>query len=97
MATDVSQAPAKSSDEFREAAVKQLRKKHDLQAHVLAYVMVNLLLNGIWLLTTPGGFYWPVFPLLGWGIGLAFNVWDVYAPTPTEDDIQREIQRMARR
>jgi len=36
--------------------------------------------NGIWLAITPGGFYWPMFPLLGWGIGLAFHVWDVYAP-----------------
>jgi hypothetical protein len=82
------------SGELREAAVKQLRKKRDLQAHVLAYVMVNLLLNGVWLLTTPGGFYWPVFPLLGWGIGLAFNVWDVYAPSPTEGQIQKEMQRL---
>jgi hypothetical protein len=82
------------SGELREVAVKQLRKKRDLQAHVLAYVMVNLLLNGVWLLTTPGGFYWPVFPLLGWGIGLAFNVWDVYAPSPTEGQIQKEMQRL---
>ena len=80
--------------ELREVAVRRLRKKRDLQAHVLAYTMVNLLLNGIWLITTPGGFYWPVIPLLGWGIGLTFNVWDVYAPGPTEQQIQREIGRL---
>jgi hypothetical protein len=56
--------------------------------------MVNLLLNGVWLLIMPGGFYWPVFPLLGWGIGLAFNVWDVYAPAPTEGQIQQEMRRL---
>jgi hypothetical protein len=96
MATDVSRPVPPPSGELREVAVKQLRKKRDLQAHVLAYVMVNLLLNGVWLLTTPGGFYWPVFPLLGWGIGLAFNVWDVYAPSPTESQIQKEMQRLNR-
>jgi len=83
----------KQEEELREAAVKRLRKKHDLQGHVLAFVTVNLLLNVVWLLTTPGGFYWPVFPLLGWGIGLAFNVWDVYAPAPTEEAIRREMER----
>ena len=29
------------------------------------------LLVTIWLLTTPGGYFWPVWPMLGWGIGLA--------------------------
>jgi hypothetical protein len=85
-----------TSPQLRDAAVKQLRKKRDLQAHILAYVMVNLLINGVWLLTTPGGFYWPILPLLGWGIGLAFNIWDVYAPTPTETQIQREMNRLSR-
>jgi 2TM domain len=80
--------------DLRDLAIKELRKKRDLQAHVLAYVTVNLLINVIWLLTTPGGFYWPVFPLLGWGIGLAFNIWDVYAPKPTEETIEREMQRL---
>lgn len=81
---------------LREAAVKQLRKKRDLQAHVLAYVMVNLLLNAVWLLTMPGGFYWPIFPLLGWGIGLTFHIWDVYAPAPTDAQIEREMRRIRR-
>jgi hypothetical protein len=84
--------------ELRTRAVAQLRKKHDLQAHVLAFVLVNLLLNGIWLVTNPGGSYWPMFPLFGWGIGLAFHVWDVYAPeNPSEEKIRREMDRLAHR
>jgi hypothetical protein len=84
-----------SPPDLRDMAIKRLRKKHDLQAHLLAYVMVNLFLTGIWLLTTPDGFYWPVFPLLGWGIGLAFHVWDVYGPSPTEAAIRREMRRLS--
>jgi len=83
--------------DLRQLAVSQLRKKRGLQAHILAYVAVNLFLNAIWLVTDPGGFYWPVFPLVGWGIGLAFNVWDVYSPAPTEEKIEREMQRLAGR
>ena len=82
--------------EQRQAAIVRLRKRRELQAHLLAYLTVNLFLNGIWFLTDPGGFYWPLFPLFGWGIGLAFHAWDVYSPeTPSEDKIQREIRRMA--
>ncbi len=89
--------PTDTAAELRRLAISQLRKKRGLQAHVLAYVMVNLFLNAIWLLVMPGGFYWPVFPLLGWGIGLAFNVWDVYRPDrPSEEDIEREMQRLSR-
>ena len=83
--------------DLREEAVTRLRKKRDLQAHLLAFVLVNLFLNGIWLLTTPGGFYWPMFPLLGWGIGLAFHVWDVYVGSiPSEEAIRAEMDKLGR-
>src|SRR5207248_2406387 len=72
--------PTDAPDDLRQLAISQLRKRRGLQAHALAYLMVNLLINAIWLLTMPGAFYWPVFPLLGWGIGLAFHIWDVYGP-----------------
>jgi hypothetical protein len=87
-----------AQDDLRSAAIKQLRKKRDLQAHLLAYVTVNMLLVGIWLFTSPGGFFWPIFPLLGWGIGLAFHVWDVYSPEMfSEEKIQAEMRRLNRR
>lgn len=91
--TSTTDSVQRSDFELRQAAITRLRKKRGLQAHLIAYVTVNLLLNGIWLITMPGGFYWPVIPMLGWGIGVAFNVWDVYSPeTPSEDRIQREIE-----
>ena len=88
--------PVDSTDQLRQLAISQLRKKRGLQAHLLAYLTVNLFFNAIWFLTTPGGFYWPVFPLLGWGIGLAFHIWDVYGPTqPTQEQIEREMRRLS--
>jgi hypothetical protein len=90
--------PQDDAADLRQLAITQLRKKRDLQAHLLAYILVNLFLNGIWLLTNPGGFYWPMFPLFGWGIGVAFHVWDVYAPeTPPEDRVRREMDRLSNR
>jgi hypothetical protein len=48
----------------------------------------------IWAVTGPHGFFWPVFPIVGWGIGVVMNAWDVYwRPRITEKDIQREMGR----
>lgn len=52
--TTVSTSTPPSESEVRQAAITRLRKKRGLQAHLVAYVMVNLLLNGIWLITMPG-------------------------------------------
>ncbi len=84
--------------DLRALAIAQLRKKRDLQAHVIAYVTVNAFLVGIWYAVDPDGFFWPVFPLLGWGIGMIFHVWDVYSPVvPSEEKIEREMRRLATR
>jgi hypothetical protein len=87
---------APQDTDLRGLAIDRLRKKRGLQAHLLAYVTVNLLLAVVWLATTSGGFYWPAIPLLGWGIGVVFNVWDVYSPQPDEKHIAREMRRLAR-
>ena len=87
-----------SDPELRKAAIDHLRKKREFWQHAFVFVVINVAINLIWLFTTPGGFYWPMFPLFGWGIGLAFHAWDVYAPTPvSEERIQREIERLTRR
>jgi hypothetical protein len=35
--------------------------------------------------------------MFGWGIGLAFNLWDVYSPQPSEERIRAEMDRLAHR
>lgn len=82
--------------DLRRRAVRRLEAKRGLMAHALAYVMVNLLLIAIWY-TTSRGFFWPVFPLFGWGIGLAFNAWDVLWPAPGQRHIEAEMDRLRRR
>jgi len=87
-----------TGSDLRQLAISHLRKKRELMQHVAVYVVVNLVLNLIWLLTTPGGFYWPMFPLFIWGIGIIFHAMDVFAPaSPSEEKIEREIARLSRR
>jgi 2TM domain len=80
-------------DEERDQAIRRLRAKREFYQHVTAYVIVNLGLIVVWALTG-GDYFWPVWPILGWGIGLLFHGWSVYGEKPmTEEAIQREIER----
>jgi hypothetical protein len=79
--------------ELREQATIRLRKKRDFRAHLLAYVLINGSLLIIWALTG-SGFFWPVFPMLAWGVGLVFHAWDIYRAPLSEQQIQREMKRM---
>jgi hypothetical protein len=48
-------------------------------------------------MTGPHGFFWPVFLIGLWGIGVVMNAWDVYWRRDiTEEDIQHEIERDSR-
>jgi hypothetical protein len=87
-------APLQPDDALREAAVARLRKKRDFAMHALIYLLVNGFLVVIWAVTG-GDFFWPIFPIAGWGIGLAANAWDVYGRRPiSESEIRREMERL---
>lgn len=84
----------------RELALKRLKAKHDFRIHLAIYLAVNVLLVAIWLLTgwgqpLPQGFFWPIFVIVGWGIGVVAHWYTVYhASGYSEDQIQREMQNL---
>jgi uncharacterized ion transporter superfamily protein YfcC len=81
--------------QLRERAVKRLKKRRDFGAHVLVYVLFNSFIVVIWAVTSHGGFFWPVFPMVGWGIGVVMNGWDVWHSDDfSEDQITREVERL---
>lgn len=86
-----------SEEGLREEALRRLKGRRDFRAHLLAYVVVNGFLWSLWAVTTPGEFPWPIFPTLGWGIGIVFHFWDVFVRRPiTTEDIEREVARLRR-
>jgi class 3 adenylate cyclase len=40
-----------------------------VRIHLTVYVIVNLMLIGIWA-ASGAGYFWPIWPILGWGIGV---------------------------
>ena len=86
----------RTDETLREQALERLKKRQDLRAHLLIYLMVVALLWTIWLLTMPGGFPWPAIVMVGRGIGVVMNVWDVYGRKPfTEADVEAEMERLS--
>ena len=83
--------------DLREQAITQIRKKHEFHAHLAAYLLVNAMFVAIWAMTDQGGFFWPVFLIIGWGIGIFFHGWDVYSSPPSEARIRREMARLGKR
>ena len=82
----------------RDKAVEELKKRRDFYGHLLIYTLVNAFLVVIWAITDSHGFFWPVFPIVGWGIGVVMNAWDVFwRPGITEEDIQHEMKRQQER
>jgi hypothetical protein len=81
--------------ELRERAVKRLKKRRDFRGHLLIYSLVNAFFVVIWAVTMPGGFFWPIFPIVGWGIGVIMNAWDVYFSEDfSEEDIDKEVEHL---
>lgn len=79
---------------LRERAVKHLKKRRDFTGHLLIYVLVNSFIVVIWAITS-AGFFWPIFPMAGWGIGVVMNAWDVWHGEEFSDEqISREVERM---
>jgi hypothetical protein len=77
----------------REAARRRVQTRRDFGSHLVAYVVVNAFLVGVWAFTG-GGYFWPAWVILGWGAGLVLHAWDVFLRRPVTDaDIDAELNR----
>lgn len=90
--SDVERMP---EDTLRERAIKVLRKRRDFRAHLLIYLLFNSAFVAMWATINPHVFFWPIFPLVFWGIGVVMNGWDAYVNTDfSEDKIEHEMHRL---
>jgi hypothetical protein len=59
------------------------RRRANFKRSLFSYFIVNAFLWGVWWFTTGqysgyGGYPWPVWVMLGWGVGLAFQYFNAY-------------------
>ena len=88
-------------DKFREFARKQLKKKQDFKQYLWTYVGVSALVSGIWFVTTPTGYFWPIWVIFGMGVGALFAGLDAYGKLSekpiTDADVDAEVERLRRK
>lgn len=85
--------------------VKMAKARIGFKMHAAAYVVVNLLFVAIWWVTSGGqtptfndrdsSYYWPIWPMLGWGVGLAMHGFATYGAG--KDWEAREVEKLRER
>lgn len=78
----------------RELAIQRLKMKQDFKGIVAGGALAILVCIVIWLLGD-GGYFWPVWVILGIAIAVVTQAWKAYGPSNriTEADVQREMER----
>ena len=84
---------------------KQAKARVGFRMHLRSYTIVNTGLWLLWAFTTFAFrsytradfvFPWPIFPMLGWGIGLASHYFHVYRGGNERSMIEEEYQKLVR-
>ena len=63
-----------STEKLRDAALARLKHRKGLKKQLKTYVITNLTLIVIWAMSGQGDF-WPVWPIVFWGLALAYQAW----------------------
>jgi class 3 adenylate cyclase len=68
-----------------------------VRIHLTTYLLVNLLLIGIWA-AAGGGYFWPIWPILGWGIGVGCHAAPLLAMRgrPPQHSSTRAVEHRSR-
>lgn len=81
-----------------EIAKKSVEEKIGFYIHLSCYLIVNGFLSFISLRN--GGYFWPIFPIAGWGIGLIFHGLGVFgffnSSAWKEKQIRKELEKQRR-
>ncbi|HEU4541944.1 MAG TPA: 2TM domain-containing protein [Jiangellaceae bacterium] len=79
--------------QYEKARARAVRKRK-FRGDLLAYLVINAFLIGIWAVSG-FGYFWPGWVLAGWGVLLILDGWETfYRRDVTEEDIEREMHRI---
>ncbi len=68
-----------SENEGKDQQLWQIAKKRAaFKISLLMYILVNCFLVAVWYFTSHRGGFWPMWPILGWGIGVVLQYFGAY-------------------
>lgn len=67
-------------NEKDKALWEKAQARASFKRHLFSYVVINLFLNIIWFISSRPytSYYWPIWPLFGWGIGLLMHYFGAF-------------------
>jgi hypothetical protein len=85
-----------SPEQARELAIQRLKLKQDFKGLLAGGLFAVIVVVVIWAIGG-GGYFWPVWVMVGVAIGVVTQGWKAYGPSNriTEADVQREMGRGA--
>jgi hypothetical protein len=90
--TKTKEAPMDSHADYLQAAL-QMQRWRDFGSQVFAYGIGNIVFIIIWIVQGKG-FFWPIYPLLVWGLGVSVQHFTVVIRGQiTDEAVQRKINR----
>ncbi|HQQ94646.1 MAG TPA: 2TM domain-containing protein [Bacteroidia bacterium] len=82
-------------NEKDKALWKLAKARVAFKRHAFTYLIVNAFFWAIWFAgeehKTESGMPWPIWPMLGWGIGLAFQYMGAYFPS---NSVENEYNKL---
>jgi Domain of unknown function (DUF1707)/2TM domain len=69
----------------RPPAARRAEAKAALYRSVLWFGSLSIVLLIIWAMTNFGGYFWPIWPILGFAIAVGWQVFNVYGPRPPDE------------
>lgn len=76
---------------------KLVKKRVGFKRHLATYIVINTFLWLLWYFTDrneeSAGVPWPIFPMLGWGIGIMFSFLGAYVFVK-HDSVEKEYEKL---
>ncbi|TAF50029.1 MAG: DUF2368 domain-containing protein [Sphingobacteriia bacterium] len=84
-----------NNDQNRDEALWETAKARvGFRWSLASYIIVNAFLVGIWFFTSRDyGHFWPIWPILGWGIGIGFQYARAYHGNSVSS-VEEEYQKL---
>ena len=76
---------------------KLAKKRVGFKRHLATYIVINAMFWALWYFTDHNeeeqGVPWPIFPMLGWGIGVVFSFLNAYV-LMKHDSVEKEYEKL---
>ncbi len=81
--------------QLRDHAIHRIRARQHFHVNLAFFLAMAVYFVFLWA-RSDAGYFWPIWPLVGWGVGLAFHGLHVYGwdRQISEERIDREIDRI---